>query len=451
MKDKVKVVISKQSVKIVFLILTLFLSVGVSLFAGGAQEVAKAGSLSIVTSAGLLEEGMRLSVSEYQKMYPNVKVEIVGLPDPGFTQKILQDFAAGSVPYDIAEIHSGITVVAVPSKWIIPLDKYIKAANIDMNSIYMKGYLDNATLAGLAKKLNPAGEFFALPTLPDLYQFVYRKDLYAQYGLAVANTWDEFISNCVKLTKPEKNFYGLVLSGSTRTDSHLPFDYYSLAFNLNGTYPIKPGTREVDFYSPGNVKAIQLYSDFINKYKVTPPGIMEYSYTEKNIAISQDRAAQMFQWVFGSTRTTEDSTRSKVAGKLGYSRAPGGAAPTGGWAIAITKDCKRPEAAFDFIKFHSIDMDAKKVVAYAAGGVTKAIANDPDVLKKYPFAPDFVKAGDSGKQIMMCAPDLPLWNEINDLIIKGVTKSIFDGENPDTACKWIADQIEKLIKESGLK
>jgi ABC-type glycerol-3-phosphate transport system substrate-binding protein len=413
-----------------------------SVFAQGKQV-----TLKVFTSVGILEDAMRLSMAEYQKLHPEVKFELSIGPDPGFYQKFLQEFSAGSVEWDIVEIYTSLEAVAIPANWVIPLDTYINKANLDVGKIFLHSYIDNGTLAGYAKKLNPAGTIYGFPVEGDVFQFVYRKDLYKQYGLTVANTWDEFINNSKKLNKPENDFYALAISGSTKADTHMMWDYYSIAFNTGGTYPIKPGTKEPDAYSPGNVKALQLYSDFINKYKFTPPGVREYSFSEKNIAISQGRAAQMFQWMYGSTRTNEDPTRSKVVGKLGYAWPPGGVCPTGGWVDCITQNSKNAQAAFDFIKFHSIDMDAKKLSTYGAGGVTKAIVNDQKVMTKFPFTPDFVKVSEAGKQIEMSAPYLPTWAEINAAMCRAIGSSLFEGVSPDSSLKKAQEEIGAILKQ----
>jgi multiple sugar transport system substrate-binding protein len=422
------------------------------LWGAGQPQTATTGpaKLSVLTSTGILEQAIKLTVTEYQKLHPDVSVEIVPLPDPGFTQKFLQSFAAGATPFDIAEIHTGLLAVAVANRWVIPLDALIQKNNLDMKKEYMQSYIDNVTLDGKAKISNPAGEIYGLPTHGDLYMYVYRKDLYEANGLALPKTWEEFVTNNQKLTKPAEDFYGLVLSGRTSADSHLGSDFFQLAINMNGTLAFKEGATAgslvPNIYSPGNIQAAEFYRDLINKYKVMPPGVKEYSYTEKNIAIAQGRAGGMFQWVFGSTATTEDPTRSKVVGKLGYGMPPGGKGVGGGWEMTITRDAKNPDLAFDFMRFRSINMDPQIVVNTASGAVTTSFARDPAVLAKYPYAQDYAAGALNGVHTSGIPPAFPGWPQVNDALRSALGTVLYDGVSGDAAFKKLNADLAVIVK-----
>ena len=422
------------------------------LFAGSLLNngvVAAQKKLTVAFDAGISVYSSEMVIPDFEKAHPDIKIEVVSVPYTAYGQKVPLELAAGSGTFDMVGIgaDTGIAGTLIASGWVIPLDKYIEESDLDLND-YIPAFLANGTLGGKAVELNPAGTIYGLPTHGDVRMFYYRKDLYAKLGLTPPKTWEELLQNVIKVNDPEKDFYGMVLALNMASIMHVVADYMDFVLGMDGYPPIGEGHRP-QFDSPPMIRALQFENDLVRKYKVTPPGIAEYSFPEKNIAIAQGKAGHMFQWMVGSTNTTEDPSRSKVAGKLGYTFAPEGLVQTGGWVLAITNTCKYPKDAFEYVKFFSHDCDPRRVVVHSSGGVLRTLDQYPEVVKRHPYIGDFIKAASKGKPPYLCAPDLPNWRQILEIITRGVIGVVLEELPVEATLKEMNEEITEAVKEVG--
>lgn len=403
--------------------------------------------ITVGLEAGFMSDGASLVAPDFEKAHPDIKVTVVPIPYTAFRQKVIQELSAGSGAYDIVGGYLELNASYIAAGWVVPLDKYVAESDIDTND-FIPSFYNLGTLFGRASQLNPAGDVYGLPFNGDVMMLIFRKDLYALNGLTPPRTWEEFVKNVTKLNQPKDDLYGMAVSGARANDSHVMFDFYSFALNMDGTLPLGEGNKP-QVYSPGNVRALQLYVDLVNKYKVTPPGVREYRYAEKNAAVAQGKATHMVQWMLACAGELEDPDQSRVHGKVGYTTMPGGGSVVGGWSILIADACKYPKEAFEFLKFLSIDSDARISLAYGKGPVLKSSAQDPEMIKKYPYIADYVKAATNGMHMCACSPALPLWLEITDILNFGFADAVFEGVPVEGALKRIDKEMTELLKEEG--
>ena len=430
--------------------LSLCLAIGLigSLVLGtGVVSAQKVKTINGGLEAGFMSDGASLVAPDFEKAHPNIKITVVPIPYTAFRQKVIQELSAGSGAFDIVGGYLELNASYISAGWVTPLDGYIAESGLDTND-FIPSFYNIGTLFGKASELNPAGKVYGLPFNGDVMMLIFRKDLYALNGLTPPRTWEQFVKNVTTLNRPQDDLYGLALSGARANDSHVMFDFYSFALNMDGTLPLGKGNQpQMD--SSGNARALQLYTDLVNKYKVTPPGVREYRYAEKNAAVAQGKAAHMIQWMLACAGELEDPDQSRVSGKIGYTTMPGGGSVVGGWSILIADVCQYPKEAFEFLKFLSIDSDTRISLAYGKGPVLRSSAQDPEMIKKYPYIADYVKASANGMHVCACAPALPLWLEITDFLNFGFTDAVFEKLPVETALKRIDKEMTQLLKEEG--
>jgi len=83
------------------------------------------------------------TVEEFQKLNPNIKVEMVGVPWGDYNAKLLAMYAAGTPPEVSANYAAGFATFYI-NKAILPLDDHIKANNVDL-SVLEKAAVDSVT------------------------------------------------------------------------------------------------------------------------------------------------------------------------------------------------------------------------------------------------------------------------------------------------------------------
>lgn len=429
---------------VTFFVMIAVLAVTFSITSFAEAEV----SINVAMEAGRMADAANSVVPDFEKLYPDIKVNVIPLPYTTMQQKITTELTAKSGAYDVIESHFLMNVPFVAADLLLPLDKFIEESSLDFND-FVKSMIDTATLSGKASDLNPKGSIYGLPYNSDVMMFVYRKDLYEKYGLNVPKDWDQAVNNILKINESEQGVYGFVFSGAQTDNSHAINDFYNIALNLGGTLPIDEEYNP-KMNTPGNLKALELLYDLVNKYKATPPGIEEYRYAEKNTAIAQGMAAHMTQWMLSCVKSLEDPSESKVSGKIGYATMPGGKANTGGWTVSIVGTTKHPKEAFNFINFlTSKENNLKLAIEFGNGPARKSAILDPAFEKVYPFAQDLLDGLENGVNIYSSAPDVAIWPELVDIVNFAITDGIFGRLPLQEALSQADEKIGEALKRAG--
>lgn len=209
----------------------------------------------------------------------------------------------------------------------------------------------NQFSAGMVKSGQVDGKTYAIPFSPDVSVLLYNKEHYREAGIdpeTPPSTWDELIDYSKKLTKDGR--YGYVYAGSHA--SAYMFTFMPYVWNNGGEILSEDGKKCL-INSENAIEAIQLMSDMINEYKVTPPSTISYSWGEAQDAFLTGQASQIVLGsaaIYGFVNGTSDMDWGAAL----IPKGPNGtdyASFSGGDSIGITSQCKDPEAAWDFIEY----------------------------------------------------------------------------------------------------
>jgi multiple sugar transport system substrate-binding protein len=275
---------------------------------------------------------------------------------------------------------------------------------------------------------------------------MYRKDLYAEKGLKVPATLED-LQAAVKATHKAPAVYGFV--GRGLKNANVPL-WGMFLQAMGGTYLDPTGTA-LTTASPEAIESARMYAGIMKDY--APPGAIGFNWNEAQGSFSQGLAAC---WPDGLNFAAplEDTTKSKVAGKVGYALFPGTAKqkPFSGTAIdalALNPFGKNKEAGWLFTAWASSrPVQLKLAIEGSMTGTRLSIYNDPEYLKAQALPKDWVEAVKGS--IESGRPQLPQIKDVTqfrDIFGVALTKMI-EGGDPKTLLEAATKEFEPILKKS---
>lgn len=318
-------------------------------------------------------DAIKLVLPDFQNQL-GITINLDSQPYNALQQKVFSELANQSSYYDI-------TIVDTPwmpalTGQIEPLSSYLQnaaltdSALLGLDDFIPKVFYDTAVYNGsksymeypgdtskidLAGVLGAGFDVYGLPLQANALTMSYRKDLFsdpaeqsgfqAKYGkpLAVPQTWDDFVTVAQWFTRPEKRLYGTTLmpgTGDWATD-----DFKTLLAGFGGYGKMVDDQFKRRFNSPEGAAALSFYSDLINKYKVTPPGVTSFSWDEASAAFVSGLTAMSMNY-------HSEQLSSKLQGEVAYALVPKKVTigpHFGTWMLSVNKFSKNKEWAYKAI------------------------------------------------------------------------------------------------------
>lgn len=378
-------------------------------------------------------------ITEFMKTHPNIKVEPVYVSAfDQYVQKIQTTMAAGSPPDVINFLNNDLNTFA--SRGVLAdvsdlVKRDWESSKLDDN---MKNLMD-------AMKVD--GKYFALPRNASGWYLYYNKNLFDKAGVSYPDstwTWDKFVQEGKKLTNTSGN-------SSDRTWA-IAINAKSVSNNINfiwqagGDYFSKD-YKSLTIDSPEAKKGLQYVYDLMYKDKIAPDqGSISAQnpkdmFTSGKVAMYEDAGALIaslqdiknFNWDIALLPQGPAGNR---LGRMG---------PTG---LAIPKDSKNKDAAWEFIKF--VNGPVGQEILCSSGfsaPVRKSILNDE---KKFLPADKFkvnrkvaLEGIENNSQVM---PSHKNWTQIQTIAEKYLELYYFNSMKLDDATKKIVDEVAPLLK-----
>lgn len=149
-------------------------------------------TLKFFTSAAVNKTELDETLPEFNKKYPNIKVEPVIISASEYETKIKTSIVAGE-QIDVIEVSTGTLERSQASSMYLPIDEFIKKVGMDLNKEYgglEKQFTVDGKLYGIPKYLAPAGVWYNKKHFDE-----------AKIPYPTADwTWDEFFEIAKKLT-----------------------------------------------------------------------------------------------------------------------------------------------------------------------------------------------------------------------------------------------------------
>ena len=226
---------------------------------------------------------------------------------------------------------------------IVPFDDLVRTAD---DRAWLKSFYP-----AFMENSQTGGKTWGIPFQRSTVVLYYNKDAFKEAGLDPNHppaTWAEMTADAEKLTRRDAS--GKVTQwGVEIPSSGFPYWLFQGLAIENGANLMNAAGTEVYYDKPEVVAALQYWVDLVNKYKVHPPGIVDWGTTPKDFF---ERKVAMI-WTTTGNLT---NVRANAKFDFGVAMLPGNkqrGSPTGGGNFYIFKKSTpaQREAAFKFIKW----------------------------------------------------------------------------------------------------
>ncbi|MEX0853217.1 MAG: extracellular solute-binding protein [Bauldia sp.] len=308
---------------------------GLGLGLAGAQAAPK-GEIT-VWSWNIAAEALDMLVPDFNKKYPDVKVNVLNMGNGDVYTKTLAGCAAGGTDLpDVVTIENSEAEI----QWARFPDCFV-----NLKEFGVEKYVDKFPAFKWTELMAGDG-IFSLPWDSGPTMIFYRRDLYEKAGVdpAAINTWDDFINAGKKILAATNGEVKMVT-----IDMNEDGWFRALANQESCSYFTNDG-EAVAINQPGCVVALEMIKKMIDAGIVANG---DWGGQIQNIKTNSVASAYFGGWYEGTIR----SNAPEQSGKWGMypppAVEPGGvrAANWGGSSLAITSSSKNKEAAWAYIEY----------------------------------------------------------------------------------------------------
>jgi sn-glycerol 3-phosphate transport system substrate-binding protein len=226
---------------------------------------------------------------------------------------------------------------------IVPFDDLIKTAE---DRAWLKSFFP-----AFMENSQTGGKTWGIPFQRSTVVLYYNKEAFKEAGLdpnRPPGTWQEMADFAQKLTKRDAS--GNVTQwGVQIPSSGFPYWLFQGLAIENGVNLMNEAGTQVYYDKPEVIGALQYWVDLVNKYRVHPPGIVEWGTTPKDFF--ERKVAMMWTTTGNLTNVKNNAKFDFGVAMLPASKQRG--SPTGGGNFYIFKKSTpaQRDAAFKFIKW----------------------------------------------------------------------------------------------------
>jgi multiple sugar transport system substrate-binding protein len=279
------------------------------------------------------------------------------------------------------------------------------------------------------------GHLYVLPHTLNTMMFFYRKDLFDHAGKQPPKTIIEYRDLA-------KSFHSPMHAGTISCLKPVDAATNEVHWYLNA---LGDGWFDKDwkpaFNSPRGVAAIEMLKE-ITKY--AQQGFTSAANDECTIALQQDTAVMGMQWATRA-KSMDDSTKSRITGKIDWVAPPQGHGRIAGDGYAISAFSKQdPETLFRIIATSSSQASMRGAASLMIPP-RKSLLDDATLREANRFYPAALASYEVGTP----APVLPEFNSVCEFITRRILQAV-TGETPvKQALDAAASETETFLKGHG--
>ena len=305
----------------------------------GAGGGGGGGATTTLTVASVQNDAMtdlKGLVPEFQKVHPNIKVNIVTLPEDQVRTQVTQDVSTKSGKYDLFTIGQYEAELWAKKGWIENLSPFIAKD---------PSYAPDDLIPGVKTALSYKGNLYAVPFYGESSMLMYRKDMLSAKGIAIPDhpTWDQVAAAAQKVNSSSVS--GICLRGLPGWGEQLgPLD------TVVNTY----GGRWFDMQWNATLNT-QAWKDavtfYLNLLKTAgEPGAANAGFTECLNAYNSGKVAMWYDATVGASFFTGDAAKNS-----GYAYAPTKVKDWSGWlwawSLGMPSTSTKKDAAWTFMSW----------------------------------------------------------------------------------------------------
>ena len=258
---------------------------------------------------------------------------------------------------------------------IVPFDDVIRTAE---DRAWLKSFYP-----AFMENSQTGGKTWGIPFQRSTIVLYYDKEAFKEVGLDPNRppaTWAEMREYAEKLTKRDASG-NVTRWGVQIPSSGFPYWLFQALAIENGVNLMNAAGTEVYYDKPEVIAAVQYWLDLVNKYKVHPPGIVEWGTTPKDFF--ERKVAMMWTTTGNLTNVRSNAKFDFGVAMLPASKQRG--SPTGGGNFYLFKKSTpaQREAAFQFIKWVTTPERAAQWGIDTGYVAVRADAWETPVMKQY--------------------------------------------------------------------
>jgi len=390
-------------------------------------------------------------VPEFQKKYPNVDVEVVGVPYADLLPKEMLEITSKPSNFDVIVTDDPWTPQLAETGLLADLKKDVAQytdANYDWSDIHP------APLAAGQWK----GIQYGVPCgSSNLLLMFYNKQLFKDAGVPVPDantTWDQFMAMLPKLVR-DTNSDGKPDTWAIATywlrDQLTPTIWQAI-LNSNGGQVLDQDLKPA-FNTAAGAAALKMHMDMA---KFGPPGAESYGFNETLEAFRQSKVAVMFNWgsVYGGVAVTPETTKltPDIVGVMPMPRGSQfGSSHRGIWIATVAKNSTHLKEAWYFVQWMSSKEGEQVQVAsgrFPARKSTLTMANPPQPWMG-PLFKSILDGYDIIEKGQMWRPRLPDSDAVQRILALYHSKAMAGELTPEKALDGASKEITDLLTTKG--
>lgn len=425
------------------LILILFALLCSSLLGGceGARRSSDAKQLTLAVNSGVEGDALKQAARDYEAQ-TGVHIQIAEFPYANLFEKELVDLGAGTGAYDLIMLDDPWFPKFAAQDVLTELTPLFEKRGA-------KGPDEDFVPSSIALCRHPyqTGALYALPYVGNSQLFFYRRDLFEKHNLKGLATWADVLAAAQKINEQEGTgapgggrVYGYVMRAAQGNAAVA--DFMPIFWAFGAEMFDSAGRPQVN--SAEGVAALKFMLE-LGRY--APPGYASFNADEVSAHLLQGTAAMSINWPAWIS-SFDDAAKSKVTGKMAFTDMPGalepGRAEIGNWLIAISKDSKNREAAFDFLLWATSAEQMKRSALRGNPPTRRSVFRDAELVGKFPAYPVQLRSLENSRP----RPRTPLWNEIENAFGIFLSKANAGELSPEEAMNRANAEIARIV-ESG--
>ncbi len=376
--------------------------------------------------------------ADFEKENPSIKVRPVysGTYQDSIT-KALTAVKSNDAP-TMSVLLSTDMYTLIDEDAVVPFDPLIRTPE---DQEWLKGFYP-----AFMENSQTGGKTWGIPFQRSTMVLYYNKELFKEAGLdpnRPPSNWKEMVEYAQKLTKRDAS--GNVAQwGVQIPSSGFPYWLFQGLTTENGVQLMNALGTETYYDKPEVVEALQYWVDLAAKYKVHPPGIVEWGTTPKDFF---ERKVAMVWTTTGNLTNVKNNAKFD----FGVAMLPANkrrGSPTGGGNFYIFKQANSAQqaAAFKFIKWITSPARAAQWGIDTGYVAVRPDAWETPAMKKY--VADFPAAAVARDQLQFAVAELSTHDN------QRVTKALNDGlqaaltgtKPADQAMKDSQREAERLLR-----
>jgi multiple sugar transport system substrate-binding protein len=400
-----------------------------------------AGQLTLAVNSGVEGDALKQAARDYEAQ-TGIHIQIAEFPYANLFEKELVDLGAGTGAYDL---------IMLDDPWFPKFST--QQFLTDLKPLYEKrgraGPDEDFVPSSIALCRHPyqTGTLYALPYVGNSQLFFYRKDLFEKHGLKELATWDDVLGAARTIGEREAagsptggKVYGYVMRAAQGNAAVADFMPIFWAFGAE----MFDGAGRPTVNSPEGINALKFMLE-LGKY--APPGYSSFNADEVSAHLLQGTAAMSINWPAWIS-SFDDPAKSKVTGKMAFTDMPGaktaGRAEIGNWLIAIPRDSRNAEAAFDFLLWATSAEQMKRSALRGNPPTRRSVFTDTELMAKFPAYTVQLRSLENSRP----RPRTPFWNEIENTFGIFLSKANSGELTPEEAMNRANSEIARII-DSG--